>query len=327
MKLHARVAEIPGARVIYESFFGSPGSWLYRRPTLDWLSDPSLARRLPWLYRCFAKYCAAQSQDPVCAEALLRCIIALYSRFSKSDHVIPLQIGTFTLFLDLTDPRFLQVPNELTGLTRVLPTFLKAGDTFIDVGANHGTFSIVASPLVGKEGLVIAIEPQPRLAGLLKRSLAEGPAEFEVHQLACGDVSKKIEFYLPSATSGSAGRFVRYSAISDHRTIEVAMRPIDDVIDWRRLRGKTLIKVDVEGSELAFLLGARQLIHASAPVLLMEMNPVAMSAAGTSKTKLVQTLLDFGYDRFVTQQELQRPRPLTDQTVEPDLILLPASFP
>jgi FkbM family methyltransferase len=326
MKLRAAIAEIPCARLLYEGFCESPGSWLYRRPTLDWLSDPALVRQLPRPYRFFASYCAAQRRDPIGAEILLRGIIAFGMRFADDDGIVPLQIGTTKVFLDLKDPRFLRVPTELAGVGRVLGHFLQPGDAFIDVGANHGTFSIVASGLVGNKGLVIAIEPQPRLAGLLRQSLAQGPARFEVHQIACGDRSEEVEFYIPRATSGSAGRFGRFSAVSRHRTIKVAMRPLDDIVDWRQLPGRTFIKLDIEGSELAFLLGARQMIRATAPALLMEMNPAAMRAADTSKTKLVNALIELDYDRFVTPQELERQRPLTDQIDDADLILLPASF-
>jgi FkbM family methyltransferase len=325
MRLRQTIAAIPGARLLHEGLFETPGSWLYRRPTLSWLSDPTLVRQLPRLYRFFARYCAAQRYEPIGAELLLRGIIALRRRLAPNDGIIPLHVGDVTVFLDLQDPRFLRVPTELTGLPGLLRHFLRPGDTFIDVGANHGTVSIVAAGLVGHEGLVVSIEPQPRLAGLIRQSLAHGSARFEVHQIACGDRSEEVAFYIPLATSGSAGLFRRFSAISHHRTIEVAMRRMDDVIDWRRLPGRAFIKLDVEGSELGFLLGASQLIRATAPAMLIEMNPPAMRAAGTSKTTLVKTLMDMGYDRFVTPQELGRQRPLTDQTVDGDLIVLPAS--
>ena len=327
MRLRAAIAKLPGARLLFEVLRESPGSWLYRRPTLNWLSDPALAGQLPQPYRFFARYCAAQEQrDPIGAEALLHGIIALGRMRSDDERIVPLRIGTMTVFLDLQDPRFLQVPTELSGLPQLLHRFMHPGDTFLDVGANHGSFSIVASGLVGKDGLVIAIEPQPRLAGLVRRSLAQAPARFEVHQIACGDRSQEVEFYIPLTTSGSAGRFAGFSAVSRHRTIKVAMRSLDEVVDWRRLPGRTFVKLDVEGSEMSFLRGATQTIRATAPVLLMEINPAAMRAADTSKTNLVKTLADLGYDRFVTPQEPERQQPLSDQIDDGDLIALPASF-
>jgi FkbM family methyltransferase len=320
------IARFPGARMLHEGLYGSPGSWLYLRPTLDWLSDPALVCQLPRPYRWFARYCAAQRRHPIGAELLLRAIIALSMRLVGNERVVPLRIGATTVFLDLHDPRFLQIPCELMGLPQVLRHFIRPGDAFIDVGANHGTFSLVASGLVGREGLVIAIEPQPRLANLLRLSLASGPAPFEVHQIACGDRAEEVDFYIPHATSGAAGRFAGHSAISDHLAIKVAMRPLDDLIDAHRLPQQTFIKLDVEGSELAFLHGARQLIRSIAPVMLIEINPITMQAAATSKTKLVNALVELGYSRFVTPDELESPRPLTDQIVEGDIIALPARY-
>jgi FkbM family methyltransferase len=303
----------------------TPGTWLYSRATLAWLSDPALVRQLPGRYRFFARYCAAQRNKPIGAELLLRAIISLERRISSGGGIVPLQLEDLTVFLDLHDPRFLRVPVELTGLPCVLAHFLRPGDTFIDAGANHGTFSIVAARLVGPEGLVISIEPQPRLAALLRQLHAHSPSRFEVHQIACGSRSDEVDFYIPWATSGSAGLVRGFSARSSHRRIQVAMRRLDDVVDWRNLPGRTFIKVDVEGSELAFLLGATQLIRATAPVLLLEINSKAMRAVGVPKATLIKTLLDLGYDRFVMPRELELQQPLTGEVPDTNVIVLPAS--
>lgn len=304
----------------------TPGSWLYRRASLSWLSDPALIRQLPRLYRLFACYCAAPGYHPIGAEALLRGVIAMERLTSLRDGIIPLHIGEFNVFLDLWDPRFLRIPLELSETPRLLNYFLKPGDTFIDAGANHGTFSIVAAGLVGTEGLVVAIEPQPRLAGLLRKLLAQGPSRFQVHQMACGQYSRDAaDFYIPAATSGSASLFPDYSARCHHRSIQVATRTLDELIDWRRLTGRTFIKLDIEGSELSCLLGARQLIRAAAPTLMLEINPSAMRGAATTKTALVETLLHLGYERFVTPDQLELPRSLTNEVQNGDVIVLPES--
>jgi FkbM family methyltransferase len=324
-RLRRITARVPGARLLRESLFGTPGSWLYHASTLSWLSDPALVRQLPRAYRFFARYCAVQRHQPIGAEPLLRGIIALRRRFAPGDGIVALRIGELIAFLDLEDPRFLRVPREIDALPSLLRRFLRPGDTFIDVGANHGTFSVVASSLVGSAGLVVSIEPQPRLADVVQRSLAQGQARFEVHAIACGDRSQEVELYIPSATSGSAGVFGQFSAISHHRTIRVAMRRLDDVIDFRRLPGRVLLKADVEGSEQSFLLGATELIRATTPAMLIEMNEAAMRSAGSSRTTLVKMLLDLGYDRFVTPEEATVERPLAEASTDRDVIALPAA--
>ena len=57
-------------------------------------------------------------------------------------------------------------------MTAVLGRYLKQGDVFVDLGANEGYFSVIASPLVGSAGRVIAIEPQSRLQNTIQENLA-----------------------------------------------------------------------------------------------------------------------------------------------------------
>jgi FkbM family methyltransferase len=320
------VANVPGAQLAREALVGSVGSWLYRRPTLSWLSEPALARQLPSAHRLFARYCAAQRGDPIGAETFLRVLIALSRLRRRDSGIAPLCLSETKVFLDLWDPRFLRVPTELADARGVLRNFLRPGDTFVDVGANHGSFSIAASSLVGRDGLVIALEPQPRLAGLVQRSLACGPASFEVHQVACGDRNGAVDLHIPRATSGAAGVFGAYSAAPVHRTVTVPMRRLDDLLDGRALTGRTFVKLDVEGSEMAVLRGAERILRGTTPAVLLEINARAMRAAGTPPEGLRQLLLDLGYDRFATPREPCCERPLADAALdatEGDVIVLP----
>jgi len=53
---------------------------------------------------------------------------------------------------------------------------LAPGDAFVDVGANIGYFSLLASKLVGESGLVVAIEPSPTIFAVLESNLARNRA-------------------------------------------------------------------------------------------------------------------------------------------------------
>ena len=48
---------------------------------------------------------------------------------------------------------------------------IQKGDTVIDAGANNGVFTVIASTLVGPEGKVISIEPDPENVNALKKML------------------------------------------------------------------------------------------------------------------------------------------------------------
>jgi FkbM family methyltransferase len=326
-RLRRVVAGMPGAQRAREALVGSVGSWLYRRSTLSWLFDPELARQLPPSYRVFARYCAAQRWDPVGAETILRSLIALSRVRRRTDGVVPFHVSEWTVFLDLRDPRFLRVPNELTDAHLVLRRWLRPGDTFIDVGANHGSFSIAAAALVGCDGQIIAFEPQPGLAALVQRSLACRPGKFEVHPVACGDRSGTVQLHVPRATSGAAGVFEAYSAVPVHRTMTVPVRRLDDLLDARPLGGRSFVKLDVEGSEAAALRGAERLLRSAKPAILLELNDRAMRAAGMTLEALRQLLLDAGYDRFARPGEPRSARPLVGARLDPaqgDVVVLPA---
>ena len=63
------------------------------------------------------------------------------------------------------------------GLTDLLVRELRPGDVVLDVGANIGYYSVVASSLVGPEGRVLSIEPDPSHFARLRRSLASNGCE------------------------------------------------------------------------------------------------------------------------------------------------------
>lgn len=290
-----------------ESNSQSPGAWLYKRDVLLWLYEPALKQQLPPLYRFFATYCALQNRllKPrriIGGEFVLKSVIRLSKLLRLRDHV-KLDLGPYTVFLNLQDPRMLVVHNELVkdkANTEILKSFISEGDTFIDVGANHGSFSIIAAKLVGQSGLIVAIEPQPRLVYLLEKSLAaNAQCKYQLHRLACGDRNGQADFYIPTETSGFAGIFPEFSATSTYRTISVPLKRFDDALDWQHFPGQIFLKLDVEGSELAFLRGASAMIRARKPPLMLEINPSSMKASGIVGEDMVRHLQELGYEYFV----------------------------
>lgn len=149
---------------------------------------------------------------------------------------------------------------------------LRPGDFTIDVGANHGWFSLTMAQIVGHEGKVVAFEPVPSTLRLLERQLELNPQVcIEVIPVALGDVEAKSTIYefegLPHghASLSTLGR-------DDHTPFDVNVTTLDAVL--RSLhRCPVLVKLDVEGAELAVLRGATGLLtSASPPIFLIEVN-------------------------------------------------------
>lgn len=301
----------------------NPGMWLFEQRWVAWMYEPELQRQLPLPYRLFAAYCASQrhfvkSRRIKLGQPVFRAMTRLADVLAlpKSLH---LELPDCTVFLNLRDPRFIRVVHELTNPqeeTAVLSAFLAPGDTFIDVGANHGSYAIKAAKLLGSEGQIIAIEPQPELAELVQRSLSHNATcPFEVHPWACSNQVGMATIFIPQDTSGSAGLFPEFSATHAHRQVQVPLRRLDQALPWQHLPGRLCLKLDVEGSEYNVLEGARQLILARQPTLLMEVNPLSSQAAGVSDLSLIEQLQSLGYREYVEINQLDQRRPLAQLDV------------
>ncbi len=306
--------------------------WMYNHEVLAWSYRPELRRQLPLLLRAFARFCAAQRGWRhgyiVRGRWLFQKITSLRQRLRRPDST-RLVVGPHIVHLDLNDPRMLQVPNELlhdSAEIECLRHFIRAGDTFLDVGANHGAFSIRAAPIVGPHGLVVAIEPQPRMAVLVGRSLGEIPdLQFQLHAIACGEADSTITFYIPRGSSGSAGRFAPCSALGAHTEVQVPMRRFDDAVDWRAFPGSVFVKLDIEGSELAFLTGAAEFLRTRRPRILMEINPATLRGAGLGIAQLLAPLRTAGFTGFieVDHRETIHPLDALDSARQRNIIVLP----
>lgn len=296
----------------------SPDEWIYNRLILEWMFEPNLGRQLPLLYQIFRLYSYWYFQ--ITHQTHLkggRKLFYFLSRLlaqvsSRSD--LQFMLPNYEIFVDPLDARFFQVINELTyadSVVQVLSHLLSSGDTFIDIGANHGSFSIAASKRLGVNGLVISVEPQPRLGHVVQKSLvANALCDFQFYPVAVGNREGEIELLIPRGTSGSGGIFAEHSATGQFEAVMVSLKRFEDLVNWREFPGKVLIKLDIEGSEDAFLAGAACLITSLKPTLIIEIHPGTLKAAGTTGEKLKQVLQDLGYLYYGEMTRLDRRLPL-----------------
>lgn len=148
-------------------------------------------------------------------------------------------------------------------LTVVLATSLRRDSNAIDVGAASG--EILRKILrIAPEGHHVAFEPRPDAAS---RLLSHFPT-VEVHQAAAGETSGTHEFTvvpgLPEL-SGFDPRPWPHANLARH-SITVEVVRLDDVVT----HSVDLLKIDVEGAELACLLGAQRILVESGPIIVFE---------------------------------------------------------
>lgn len=130
------------------------------------------------------------------------------------------------------------------------------GELFLDVGANVGSYTVLAGAVCGAE--VIACEPVPETVRKLRRNVGVNLLESRVTvmNVAIGDE--------PGVCRMTAGQdtmnhiVIGEPAVADiGATVEVEVRRIDDIVPAGRVR---LMKLDVEGFEKQALAGARRLL-------------------------------------------------------------------
>lgn len=160
-------------------------------------------------------------------------------------------------------------------LTKFLCLHLKPGDTFIDVGAHFGYYSLLAASLVGEEGRVMAIEPTTESFALLKEN-TEAAKTITSLQKAASDTPGEITFYEypgPLAEYNTSLKDAYKDTRWIHKVKETVNRVETIVLDDLLTREKietAVIKIDAEGGELSVLKGLRSTLQNKDVVVIME---------------------------------------------------------
>ena len=176
---------------------------------------------------------------------------------------------------------------------RCLRELLRPGDTALDIGANQGYFSAVMAQVVGRGGRVVSFEPvRPTFERLLMCRALNGFDQMTTFQLALGAADGRVEIAYDRAFGGSA------SLHGDGPQRErVAVRRLDSLVAAGFVPRPDVIKLDVEGHELAVLEGALETVRQAQPAIVFEWNEDAAARAGWTLREASELLRSVGdYD-------------------------------
>ena len=166
--------------------------------------------------------------------------------------------------------------------------FLRPGDAFVDVGANVGLFTLLASKSTSD---LTCFEPGAIQSGRLDENLRLNGIEATMHVLAASDTEAVLRF----ATADTLSHVINQSdetAQPDVNSETVRACRLDEILPDRVFN---LLKLDVEGHELAALRGAVKLIeNGRLPVILMEVNGSG-SRYGVDDSEPIEFLKSRGY--------------------------------
>jgi len=181
---------------------------------------------------------------------------------------------------------------------------VEVGQTVIDVGANIGFFTVCMALFVGPSGKVYAFEPLRENADLLERSVAENGFGDRVvaERAAVGQSSgaAKLLFQEYMLNSGGSYLFEDGMEIPDgHGIQDVEIVALDEY----PLRGPvSFIKIDIEGAEPLALRGARRILSTDRPIVLSELNPVALRrGSACTPAEWICEMRALDYDCYVLE--------------------------
>jgi FkbM family methyltransferase len=169
-----------------------------------------------------------------------------------------------------------------------LSSSIREDDVVLDVGAHVGAFSVMSGKKLNK-GLVISFEPNPDIYQLLKLNVyLNGLRNVVPVNIAVADYCGKAEL---SVLGDPAAGYLSPD-ISGAETFKVQVRTIDDFCLERGIDRVAFIKIHAEGSEIAILKGARNIIADKNLSVVISSSRLRSS---NIQSEICEHLLDMGF--------------------------------
>jgi FkbM family methyltransferase len=187
-------------------------------------------------------------------------------------------------------------------ITALFYSLLKPGDVMVDVGANIGYFSMLASRIVGPVGNVYAVEASPSTRQRLETNLRlNGVSNVTVLPCAAWNEAGRATFYTdPDNRGGSSLRELHADVQAD----EVELVRLDDILppeDFDRIR---LIKIDIEGAEYQALQGLERILKTNRQLtIISEVEGDKLAELHSSPAQLIGFLEGQGFHAYTVPND------------------------
>jgi FkbM family methyltransferase len=209
-------------------------------------------------------------------------------------------VGDVELFADAADAAV--TPGLRSGayephLTAVFERYCAPGMTVVDVGANLGYYSLLASRLVGPSGRVVALEPNSENCRLLLSSLRMGGVTNVQLVPVAADAEAGWAYY--STHVGSNGGLIEDRDLLKHPGTVVPTFRLDDIVEGP----VGFLKMDVEGAEGRVVKGATRVIEKDRPIVTTELkDEMLRRVSGTTVADYLGYFESVGYTPVVLEK-------------------------
>jgi FkbM family methyltransferase len=195
---------------------------------------------------------------------------------------------------------------------------LRPGDAFVDVGANIGVITALASRLVGPRGAVIAIEPSPAIIAALRETVTRNVLRnVRIVAAAASDRHHDLPLFAgPTSNVGKTTTVAHRGSVRAQGRVPAA--PLGSLLTREELAAARLIKIDVEGAEDRALAGLVASVDELAPdaELLVELSPQWWTDPELRPIDVLRPFLERGFNVYLLANDYRAWRYLWPRSVE-----------
>lgn len=208
--------------------------------------------------------------------------------------------------LDLYDwlPQLMFVWGDIErNATECFKGLLKPGMVFVDIGANIGYYSLMASKLVGSRGKVFSFEPWSRNRAILEENIKLNNLSniSVIPKALSNEAGNNVKIYLPKDDNCGMPSLKKLNEENFTDDFELTSTiTFQDFLNTFKQGRIDVIKIDVEGSELNVLKGMSASLADEnfSPVILMELIEFTLSKFSTSVKDVIDYLAGFGFKAY-----------------------------
>jgi len=191
------------------------------------------------------------------------------------------------------------------GVEKVLCKYLREGDTFVDVGAYIGYYTIFARNLVGESGKIIAFEPNPISFKLLKKNIdLNGYYNCILENIALSENGGKAKLFIGKFTDADSSLIPLKNRVN-RSYYNIVTTEFDKYSKLHNII-PDMIKIDVEGSEYYVLKSMKNTLALYHPKILIEIHSNNLNKIGVTPSYVIDFLLKKEYKiQLVTNEKLR----------------------
>lgn len=232
-----------------------------------------------------------------------------------------------TMAFDPTSPVHRSILGELQSVGAyekesqfLVMSALRPGDTFVDIGAHIGYFTLLGAALVGDAGKVIAVEPVDENFRQLEKHLTSNGLDMvtAVQAVVSAENGERSIFFNADNDGGHAlwdpaEHPANALTRENPRADTVASVTLDRLFKQNGIDTVRLMKIDTEGAEAEIIDGAREVfLSGRIEFVIMEVNAGGLNLMDSGIKQLFDLANDLGYQIFLPHPEGGPPIPMTD---------------